>query len=148
MEKAHSIFKALFQRIGRRGAFLLFLALLDFVNGYALLFPTPRASTNPTYIFLASVLPLQGWGILWASVGAVCLVFAFRRNDAPGYAAAVFIKILWALIFLLGWVFADVERGYLSAVIWGVLALILPLIATWPEPEPGRGTGPVERAEA
>jgi len=56
--------------------------------------------------------------------------------------------VLWALVFLLGWVFADVERGYLSTAIWGAFAAVLALIATWPEPEPGKGhQGPVERAE-
>jgi hypothetical protein len=149
MEKARSSFKTLSQRIGRRGAFLLFLSLLDWVYAYGLAFPTPRASSNPTYQFLASTLPLEAWGALWAIVGTLCFVFAFMQQDAPGYAAAMFIKVLWALVFLLGWAFADVERGYLSTAIWGAFAAVLSLIATWPEPEPGRGhQGPVERPEA
>ena len=94
-------------------------------------------------------MPLEVWGALWATVGTLCFVFAFMQQDAPGYAAAMFIKVLWALVFLLGWAFADVERGYLSTAIWGAFAAVLALIATWPEPEPGKGhQGPVERAEA
>lgn len=148
MEKVRSSLIALSQRTGRRGAFLLFLSLLDLVYAYGLAFPTPRAASNPTYQFLASTLPLEVWGALWAVVGTLCFVFAFRQQDAPGYAAAMFIKVLWALVFLLGWMFADVERGYLSTAIWGAFAAVLALIATWPEPEPGKGhQGPVERAE-
>jgi hypothetical protein len=148
MEKARSSLKVISQRIGRRGAFLLFLSLLDAVYAYALAFPTPIAISSPTYQFLASTLPLEVWGALWAIVGTLCFVFAFTQQDAPGYAAAMFIKVLWALVFLLGWAFADVERGYLSTAIWGAFAAVLALISTWPEPEPGKGNqGPVERAE-
>jgi hypothetical protein len=148
MGKAGSFLKALSLRIGRRGSFLLFLSLLDLIYGYALAFPTPAARLNPTYSFLAEILPLWAWSLLWVGVGIVCAVFAFKQRDAPAYAAAMFIKILWALTFLLGWIFADVERGYLSTAIWGAFALIVILIATWPEPEPGKGhVGPVERGE-
>ncbi len=148
MVQARLVTSRIFKRIGRRGAFLLFLSLLDWVYAYGLAFPTPRAISNPTYQFLSSTLPLQVWGALWAIVGTLCFVFAFRQHDAPGYAAAMFIKVLWALVFLLGWAFADVERGYLSTAIWGAFAAVLALIATWPEPEPGNGhQGPIERAE-
>lgn len=125
--------KRLINRIGRRGAFLLFLAMLDFVYGYALLYPTPTALNSTAYQFLISILPLQVWGALWIAVGLLCLIYAFMKRDAVGYGAAVFLKILWATIFFLGWLFAGVERGYLSSVIWGSFAAILILIASWPE---------------
>jgi hypothetical protein len=142
-------FKRLALRVGRRGAFLLFLAILDWIYAYALAFPTPVAIKSPTYTFLATTFSLPVWASVWAIVGTICFVFAFRERDAPGYAAAMFLKILWAVTFLLGWIFADVERGYLSTAIWGAFAAVLALISTWPEPEPGKGNhGPVERAEA
>jgi hypothetical protein len=148
-DKSTSSLHKVAHRVGRRGTFLLFLALLDFIYAYALAAPTARAASNPTYVFLAAVMPLGIWAALWAIVGTICLVFAFRTQDAPGYAAAMFVKILWAVTFLLGWIFADVERGYLSTAIWGAFAAVLALISTWPEPEPGKGThGPAERAKA
>jgi hypothetical protein len=73
-------------RVGRRGAFLLFLALLDFVYAYGLPFPGAAANTSATYRFLAAVAPLDAWALLWAGVGLVCFVFAFHKKDAPGYA--------------------------------------------------------------
>jgi hypothetical protein len=118
-------------RVGRRGAFLLFLALLDFVYAYGLAFPGAAANTSATYRFLAAVAPLDAWALLWATVGLTYLAFAFRKKDAPGYAAAMFVKVLWAVTFPLGWLFADVERGYLSTAIWGAFAAVLGLIATW-----------------
>lgn len=120
--------------IGRRGAFLLFLALLDFIYAFSLLTPSMEAKATPTLAFLAGVGGLWLWAILWGTVGFICLVTAFLKKDAVGFGAAMFIKILWALLFLMGWLFADVERGYLSTTIWGSFALILSLVASWPEP--------------
>src|SRR5687768_11084491 len=93
----------LIQHIGRRGAFLLFLALLDLIYGYSLLFPTLRSLTNPTTLFLVEIAPLSVWGGLWLAVGILCLIFAFRRRDTIGFAAAMFLKVFWGLVFLFGW---------------------------------------------
>lgn len=120
-------------RVGRRGYFLLFLALLDAVYGASLLNPTPRSLDNPTTQFLLRVLPLPAWACVWLLVGAICLVSAFRFNDAAGFAAAMGLKTLWGSLFLIGWVVADVERGYLSAVIWLAFAGLLALVVPWPD---------------
>jgi len=121
------------RKIGRRGTFLLFLTILDYIYAFSLVFPSPNSVIQPTYSFLAAVLPLEIWAMLWAVVGTICLVYAFKKDDSPGYAVAMFIKILWAVIFLLGWLWADVDRGYLSATIWGAFAGVLGIIATWPD---------------
>jgi hypothetical protein len=97
MEKARSSLRALSQRIGRRGSFLLFLSLLDFIYAYGLAFPTARAVQNPTYEFLALIVPLYVWAALWLIVGALCLVYAFRQQDAVGYTAAMFLKGLFTV---------------------------------------------------
>jgi hypothetical protein len=120
-------------RVGRRGSFLLFLSLLDIVYAYSLFYPTPSSIKNPTSVFLMDIAPLSVWGTLWLVVGIICLIFAFRQNDAFGYGAAMTIKMVWGLTFLLGWIFAGVERGYISAAIWLVFAGVLALIATWPD---------------
>lgn len=131
--------KFLAHRVGRRGTFLLFLAMLDWIYAYSLAYPTPAAVSTPTYTFLSHIMPLDVWASLWAVVGTVCLVYAFRYRDAPGYAAAMFIKILWAMTFFLGWLFVGVERGYLSTAIWGAFAGVLAIISTWPDPAKWEG---------
>lgn len=120
-------------RVGRRGSFLLFLALLDFVYGWSLLTPTPRSLDNPTTQFLLQVLPLPVWACAWLVVGVVCLVSAFCFRDAIGFAAAMALKILWGSLFLIGWVVVGVERGYLTAVIWFAFAGLLALVVPWPD---------------
>lgn len=123
------------RHIGNRGAFLLFLAMLDVVYAIGLAFPTPRARASDTYMFLDEAGSLVMWALLWTGVGVTCAVFAFRKADTPGFMAAMFIKVLWAAVFLLGWIFAGVERGYLSTAIWGVFAGVVWIIAGWPEPK-------------
>lgn len=124
----------LIHRIGRRGAFLLFLALLDLIYGFSFMFPPQIPAYYPTYAFLSSIMPLEAWGLLWMGVGVICLIFAFKKYDAPAYAAAMFLKSFWAAVFLLGWMFVGLDRGWVSATVWGAFAAVLALISTWPEP--------------
>lgn len=126
------------RHIGHRGAFLLFLALLDIVYAFGLAFPTPQALKTPTSMYLQEAGSLWLWAGLWLTAGIFCGVFAFRRRDAFGFVAAMLIKVLWSVMFLLGWIFAGVERGYLSAAIWGAFACVVWLVSDWPEPKRGR----------
>jgi hypothetical protein len=127
------------RRVGRRGAALLFFALLDLVYAHSLLWPPHAARTSDTLQFVASLAPLWGWAILWSGGGLACLVWAFRRQDQPGFAAAIAVYVLWGLTMLGGQATGRVERGYVSAVIWLTLAAFVGLLATWPEPG-GKGS--------
>jgi hypothetical protein len=127
--------KTLLRHLGRRGSFLLFLSLLDLIYGYALLSPTSRSLNNPTILFLMQIMPLWAWGLLWLLVGVVCFIFAFRCKDTIAFGAAVFLKVFWGFVFLVGWLLGDVERGYLSTAIWTAFAAVTLLIAGWPEPK-------------
>jgi PAS domain S-box-containing protein len=70
------------------------------------------------------------------AIGVVCLVSAFRRRDSAAYAAAVSIKLAWALMAFGGWAAGDLPRGHLAAVIWAGFAGMVAVIASWPEPLP------------
>lgn len=114
-------------RVGRRGAALLFFALLDLVYACALL--TAARPLTTFYAWMDEILPLAAWAACWAAVGVVCLVFAFVRRDTTAFMAAVAIKVGWGLPALLGWIHGDVPLGYLSAVIWLGFAAFVYLIA-------------------
>jgi hypothetical protein len=124
--------------VGRRGYFLLFLALLDMVYAFSIAFPSRQARISATFRFLDEAGSLYFWASLWAAAGLACLVFAFRKTDWPGFAAAMAIKALWAVMFLFGWAFVGIDRGYLTATIWGAFGLLVWLISTWPEPDPAQ----------
>jgi hypothetical protein len=121
------------QRVGRRGAALLFFALLDIIYAFSLFSPPAEARRSPTLHYVAAVLPLRVWSVLWLGTGIVCLVNAFRVSDRVGFAAAIAIKMIWGMLFV-GGVFVHLDRAYVSAAIWLCLAGWVAIISTWPEP--------------
>lgn len=120
-------------RIGRRGAFLLFLALVDLSYAYGLAFPTEQARAGETLRFLAHIMPLRAWAALWAAVGVLCVVQAPMRFDRVAFTAAVLNKILFGVLSALAFAVGALPRGYISAAIWLGFAGITLLIAGWPE---------------
>lgn len=121
--------RSLVIRIGRRGSYLLFLAILDFVYGYSLL-----AAVNPALQKVNLFLPLEAWGIAWLIVGVICLVQAFAKLDRVAFSLAVTIKALWGLAFVFSWGFTTTAPlGWLSGVVWITFAIMTAIISYWPE---------------
>lgn len=117
--------------VGRRGAFLLFLAEVDLFYAYALAFPTRTSAANATNQWFATMLPLDAWACLWFAVGLICLFYAFQRHDRLGYIAAIFIKVVWTGLSLIGMWFADVAVS--GPAIWLSLAGAVWVISGWRE---------------
>lgn len=115
------------QRVGRRGAALLFFTLLDFV--YCLSLLTSPRPLSPLYTWMDTLVPLPAWAAAWGAVGAACAWYAFRAYDTPGFMAAVALKVAWAINAALGWLTGAVPLGYVSAVIWLAFAGFVHLIA-------------------
>jgi hypothetical protein len=119
-------------RIGRRGAFLLALFLLDTGNAARLTWPSRETLASPTVQFLSGVAPLPLWGAAWGAVGALCLIQAFMTSDRVAFTSASALKVAWALVHVGAWL-AGVAQAWWSAVIWLVMAGVVHVIATWPE---------------
>lgn len=129
------------RRIGRRGAALLFFFLLDAVYAFGLL-AVPRPLV-PYYAWMNDLIPIAGWAAIWATVGLICLVYAFRTHDTAAFMCAVALKVAWGLLALFGWLGGVVDRGYVSAVIWLAFAAFVYLVAggippAVRRPSPGR----------
>jgi hypothetical protein len=133
MSRVRAWARRLRRRIGRRGASLLFFAFLDVVYAVAI----ATAPLTPTYVFLATVLPLPVWAAMWAAVGAVCAAGAFTRGDKLAFACASWIKVGWACVHAAGWVLGDLPRGWVWVVIWLAVAGFVQIIAGWAEPRRG-----------
>ena len=125
------------RRVGHRGAALLFFAILDVVYCYSLLFPPPRAQWSSSLVFLNRIVPLWVWAVAWGVVGLLCLSRSFRRRDSGAFAAAIGIKVLWAVASLAAWLVGGVDRGYVNVVVWVAFAGFVGIIASWPEPPHG-----------
>lgn len=128
--------------VGRRGAVLAYLAIVDGLYALSLCNPAPRAEQPSGIQFLGDVMPLEAWAALWAVVGAVLVLGAFvHRFDRIAFAAATMIKTLWGGVYLLGWIAGEVERGWVNAVVWLALAVLVMILAGWPEPRSELASG-------
>ena len=120
--------KGLVRRVGHRGAFLLFLSLLDFLYGYSL-FSTARQGSH-----LDLILSLQTWGIAWIVVGAVLLWGSFVRKDQFPFGLAATIKAAWAAAWVKIWLFSHViPLAWVSVAIWTAFSALVVIVSTWPE---------------
>jgi hypothetical protein len=126
----------LVQRVGRRGSCLLFFAVLDVLYALSLAKPPPEAKQSPTVAFISHIAPLDLWAAAWFTVGVICFAGAFRRHDRWAFTAAVAIKTVWGGTFLLGWLLAGIDRGWVAAVIWLAMAGWVYIISSWPEAAP------------
>lgn len=135
-------FRTVADRVRHRGAILLALAAIDLIYGVGMIEADAETRGLATYRYIGSVLPLPWWGGLWAAVGIVCLVSAFRKGDRIAYGCAVGLKVFWGLTFLLGWTLGEVPRGYVSTAIWLVFACVVLVVSTWPEPAERLPDGP------
>jgi hypothetical protein len=129
------IIGAVGQQLGRRGACLLFLGLLKLTVAFSLVNPPGSAAAITTYHVLELVVPLAVWSLVWAAVGAVCLLQAWSRTDRAAFTAASAIWTAWGLLYALAWVAYGVPRAWVGASIWFALAAFIQVLAGWPEPE-------------
>ena len=129
-----ALIRALWARLGRRGASLLWFGLLDSVYGLSLASPPAEARGSVSLRWVATVAPLWLWAVLWLTAGILCLVQAWTYSDRLAFTAAIAVKVAWACVFTAGSILIDLDRGYVSAVIWFAFAAFVAIIASWPEP--------------
>lgn len=125
------------RHIGRRGAYLLFLCLLDLILAYSLLQALPFGiSRDVLYHPFIQIMPLRAWALWWAITGVLAgtaaVVHALRP---PVFALAAGLKTAWASGYVLGWLHHEPAyvRGYQTGVIFGAFALITVLVSGWRE---------------
>lgn len=119
--------KKFVRRIGHRGAFLLFLSLLDFFFASSLIWD------EGIYSHYHFILPLHLWTAIWLIVGILLFIGAFFRKDRFFYAIAALLKAMWAA----GWVDVmlhnDVSRGWAQVLVWSAFAGLVLIVSSWPE---------------
>jgi hypothetical protein len=122
-------------RAGYRGRVLLSLAALDAVYAWGIYLANGQSRPPGSFAYIDRYVPLVALAILWAAVAVICAVFAFKANDRLGWAVAISIKIFWGAMILIGWLAGDIPFGYLTAVVWWVIASIVWTASRWPDPK-------------
>jgi hypothetical protein len=135
--RVRGVFGRLWRRLGRRGCALLFFSMLDWVFAFSLLAPAGEAKRSEALMFVGHLAPLQVWAAVWAVPAVLCMWKAWVRHDQAAFAAAIAVKVLWGLLYLIGWVAAGLDRAYVAIAIWWALAAFVAIISGWPEPAPG-----------
>lgn len=115
-------------RIGRRGAVLTFLGLLDALFGYSFLVSPMLSSIKIDYL-----LPYAFWGWTWIAAAAVCFAFCAARIDRAAFALEAAVMSAWGLVSGYIWVTQHIPRLWVSAVIWLAFAGLILIISSWPE---------------
>lgn len=109
-------------RLGYRGAFLLFLAIIDLIYGWFLINPTPEQTKTTQFVWRDHIMPTEAWGVVWLTVAVVLIVSAFLRQDRIGYAAAIGLKVGWAFLAGAAGLTGNVQGAWTTVAIWGGFA--------------------------
>lgn len=115
------------RHVGRRGAFLAFLAVLDVLFGYSI-FSVPRIAL----LDINTLIPITAWGWIWIGTGIAIASGVFLRVDRIQYTLAALLKTSWGLLYAYLW-WQGVPNSWVSVVLWLSFAMIIVLIAGWPE---------------
>ena len=91
--------------------------------------PAPRIGGHPA----EAALPMPTWSIIWVAVGVVCLIGAVwsrRKVAALAIGLGVGLNMLWAGSFVAATITGDMPRGWVSAVGYASVALLV-VWAVW-----------------
>ena len=121
--------------LGRRGAILLCYGLVWAAIGYGqIAYPQPdlRGLTP-----LLQAAPLYVWGWAWVTAGLIAVISAWlpQGRDWPGFLSLPAIVLPWMLSYLASWWPLHVfDRGWIAALVWGLIAFPVLVVAGWGEP--------------
>jgi hypothetical protein len=138
--------RTLTERIGRRGATLAALGLVDIVYGSAIVWTTSLPSPGEWWPASQDIIfraPTYAWGWVWFVVGLILWTGVFARKDDVHFVLAIMLKVIWAMAAAFYWVSSDLEGLWGNGAIYSGLALLTFIIAGWAEPPPRSSLEPL-----
>ena len=131
------------KQVGRRGTVLLTLGVLWLLLGCSVFLSMDIPTAAPAGVFHL-LIPADVRGLLWMLTGVIAMCAAFRPPgfiDAFGWTALYAMPALRMVSYLSGWLDWIVpfgtpgyERGWVPAITWAVIVVLVARCAGWPEP--------------
>jgi hypothetical protein len=117
-----------------RGTYLLILGILDIVYGLALLMGEEVGKAVWWPLTQGSMLGIcmDGWGVIWITIGLFLLTGITRASDRWQFTAAIFLKVIWA-VTALAWAVVNGNTLWGVAAIYIGFAAVTLLVAAWPD---------------
>ncbi len=135
MFSTHKPIRKAFRHIGRRGAYLGFMALVFFTTLLSFQDPDQVAMRKLIYPALDPV-PTWVWMWMWAVSMCMCLLgIVWKRAEIVGFAATTFVFVIWSVIIssALFYHTQSLKHVLLALLVYiSFLAMTL-MIAGWPE---------------
>lgn len=125
--------------LGRRGATLVLFGLVWIMVGISV--PINDMGSPTSWVLLHQRLPLVVREALWIGTGIAAILGGTVERpkwEQVGFSALLVAPIIRAGSFAWSWgvsIFTDYgySRGWTDAVTWGVILLVILLLAGWPE---------------
>lgn len=96
------------------------------LRGVAYLPPLAPKETPPTLVAFTSVFPLSVYAVLWLAVLPMSVVAIWvRRMWVPTIATLAFLCAMSGAVSVLSWAFAGAGRGWVGALSFGLLAVLI-----------------------
>lgn len=122
--------------VGRRGAALLFFALIFGTSAFSYLAHPELITQNPNRDLINVLATPQEWGIVFAVTCFVKIVGSvWRRLQPVAFFLGTALWTCWALAYWVEWIQGAGVYPYLAATIYTALAIFNLIIAGWPEPK-------------
>lgn len=110
-------------RLDRRDSFLCSFGLAYAAIGYSYIGVSVSTEQPRTALsWMLDLAPLWLFGVLWLAAGLTAIVAGLTRHPVAGFRAVAAMPALWGLTYVVGWLQGDAARGWVSAILFAMLA--------------------------
>lgn len=125
---------------GRRGAFLLALAIVYLLIGYSYISQPSTAGWTTSFRWLPDWFPITYLGWPWIVAGLIAIASAIAyespKSDRAGFSAMTAVPLAWSLIFFLLWLAGYATTGWSLASTYAGFAVAVMVVSGLPNPVP------------
>lgn len=122
----------------RHSTVLVVAGLVYVAFGVTLMLTDPEPTRTTGLRFALSMMPLNGWGAVWITVGGLAVLSARwpPASKTWGYTALSLLAMFWGGVYALSVAFFDAPSNDLrGAIVWGLVVFLWWAIAGLTNPD-------------